>query len=182
MHVLHGVSAEHSGVTAAEAGDAAGVPVRYAGQGAARERQGGSGMERDRRRRRNEVVSADQAVMEQTVLIHAQLVGHSGEAAGAGWQTSKAALGGGGGGAGLAWHGVVGLELSGPPYAVLERGAFTFRRRQIIAQLQKLGIAYQLQAAGNVSLVPAPQLAEARLQPGAGASAGLGYANRLEPA
>ncbi len=45
---------------------------------------------------------------------------------------------------------------------------------KIIAQLQKLGIAYQLQAAGNVILVPAPQLAQARLQLGAGASAGLG--------
>ncbi|OYV29102.1 MAG: hypothetical protein B7Z81_15325, partial [Acidocella sp. 20-61-6] len=37
---------------------------------------------------------------------------------------------------------------------------------KVIATLQKLGIPYQLQAAGNIILVPAPELARARLQLG----------------
>ncbi len=58
------------------------------------------------------------------------------------------------------------LELSGPPYAVLEEGLSPQDGGKVIAQLQKLGIPYQLQAAGNIILVPAPQLAQARLQLG----------------
>ncbi|HQT42589.1 MAG TPA: hypothetical protein PLD79_01255, partial [Halothiobacillus sp.] len=38
---------------------------------------------------------------------------------------------------------------------------------KVITQLQKIGIPYQLQAAGNVILVPATELATARLQLGA---------------
>jgi flagellar M-ring protein FliF len=59
------------------------------------------------------------------------------------------------------------LEWSGPPYAVLSEGLSPADGGKVIAQLQKLGIPYQLQAAGNVILVPAPQLAQARLQLGA---------------
>ncbi len=62
---------------------------------------------------------------------------------------------------------VLWLELSGPPYAVLSEGLSPADGGKVIAQLQKLGIPYQLQAAGNVILVPAPQLAQARLQLGA---------------
>lgn len=61
---------------------------------------------------------------------------------------------------------VLWLELSGPPYAVLSEGLSPSDGGKVIAQLQKLGIPYQLQAAGNVILVPAPQLAQARLQLG----------------
>lgn len=59
------------------------------------------------------------------------------------------------------------LELSGPPYAVLDEGLPPADGGKVIAQLQKLGIPYQLQAAGNIIMVPAPQLAQARLQLGA---------------
>ena len=59
------------------------------------------------------------------------------------------------------------LEFSGPPYAVLNEGLSPADGGKVIAQLQKLGIPYQLQAAGNVILVPGPQLAQARLQLGA---------------
>ena len=58
------------------------------------------------------------------------------------------------------------FELSGPPYAVLQEGLSPADGGKVIAQLQKLGIPYQLQAAGNIILVPAPQLAQARLQLG----------------
>lgn len=58
------------------------------------------------------------------------------------------------------------LELSGPPYAVLNEGLSPADGGKVIAQLQKLGIPYQLQAAGNIIMVPAPQLAQARLQLG----------------
>lgn len=58
------------------------------------------------------------------------------------------------------------LEMAGPPYAVLDEGLSPADGGKIIAQLQKLGIPYQLQAAGNIILVPAPQLAQARLQLG----------------
>ncbi|MDE1895647.1 MAG: hypothetical protein KGH91_01090 [Rhodospirillales bacterium] len=67
---------------------------------------------------------------------------------------------------------VMWLELSGPPYAVLNEGLSPSDGGKVIAQLQKLGIPYQLQAAGNVILVPAPQLAQARLQLGAAAVPG----------
>ncbi|MDE1905499.1 MAG: flagellar M-ring protein FliF [Rhodospirillales bacterium] len=67
---------------------------------------------------------------------------------------------------------VMWLELSGPPYAVLNEGLSPTDGGKVIAQLQKLGIPYQLQAAGNVILVPAPQLAQARLQLGAAAVPG----------
>ncbi|MGE4481072.1 flagellar basal-body MS-ring/collar protein FliF [Acidocella sp.] len=72
------------------------------------------------------------------------------------------------GGAVLASLGVaLWLELSGPPYAVLSEGLSPADGGKVIAHLQKLGIPYQLQAAGNVIMVPAPQLAQARLQLGA---------------
>ena len=58
------------------------------------------------------------------------------------------------------------LETAGPPYAVLDEGLSPADGGKVIAQLQKLGIPYELQAAGNVILVPAPQLAQARLQLG----------------
>lgn len=58
------------------------------------------------------------------------------------------------------------LEMSGPPYAVLDEGLSPADGGKVIAQLQKLGIPYQLQAAGNIILVPQPQLAQARLQLG----------------
>ncbi|MBB5373743.1 flagellar basal-body MS-ring/collar protein FliF [Acidocella aromatica] len=61
---------------------------------------------------------------------------------------------------------VLWLEMSGPPYAVLSEGLSPADGGKVIAQLQKLGIPYQLQAAGNIILVPAPQLAQARLQLG----------------
>lgn len=58
------------------------------------------------------------------------------------------------------------LEMAGPPYVVLDEGLSPSDGGKVIAQLQKLGIPYQLQAAGDVILVPAPQLAQARLQLG----------------
>lgn len=62
---------------------------------------------------------------------------------------------------------VLWISLSGPSYAVLSDGLSPADGGKVIAQLQKLGIPYQLQEAGNVILVPAPQLAQARLQLGA---------------
>ncbi len=59
------------------------------------------------------------------------------------------------------------LESSGPPYVALFDGLAPADGGKIIAQLQTLGIPYQLQAAGNVILVPAGSLAAARLQLGA---------------
>ena len=58
------------------------------------------------------------------------------------------------------------FETSGPPYAVLDEGLSPADGGKVIAQLQKLGIPYQLQAAGNIITVPQPQLAQARLQLG----------------
>jgi flagellar M-ring protein FliF len=58
------------------------------------------------------------------------------------------------------------LEMAGPAYVVLNEGLSPADGGKVIAQLQKLGIPYQLQAAGNVILVPAPDLAQARLQLG----------------
>ncbi|MDE8345528.1 MAG: flagellar M-ring protein FliF C-terminal domain-containing protein [Acidocella sp.] len=58
------------------------------------------------------------------------------------------------------------LEMSGPPYAVLDEGLSPADGGKVIAALQKLGIPYQLQEAGNLILVPAPSLAQARLQLG----------------
>ena len=62
---------------------------------------------------------------------------------------------------------VMSMEFSSPPYAALYEGLSPADGGKVIAQLQKLGIPYQLQAAGNIILVPAPQLADARLQLGA---------------
>jgi len=59
------------------------------------------------------------------------------------------------------------MELSGPPYAALYEGLSPADGGKVIAALQKLGIPYQLQGAGNLILVPAPQLAQARLELGA---------------
>jgi flagellar M-ring protein FliF len=58
------------------------------------------------------------------------------------------------------------LEMAGAPYVVLNEGLSPSDGGKVIAQLQKLGIPYELQAAGDVILVPAPQLAQARLQLG----------------
>jgi flagellar M-ring protein FliF len=80
---------------------------------------------------------------------------------------------------------VVALEAAGPAYAVLDEGLSPADGGKVIAQLQKLGIPYELQAAGNVILVPAPQLAQARLQLGQsetpGGDAGAAWA-RVEAA
>jgi flagellar M-ring protein FliF len=62
---------------------------------------------------------------------------------------------------------VVWLETSAPPYTALYEGLSPADGGKVIAQLQKLGIPYQLQAAGNIILVPVPELSEARLQLGA---------------
>jgi flagellar M-ring protein FliF len=59
------------------------------------------------------------------------------------------------------------LEMSGPPYVVLDEGLTPADGGKVIAQLQKLSIPYELQGAGNIILVPEPQLAQARLQLGA---------------
>jgi len=62
---------------------------------------------------------------------------------------------------------VFALEASGPPYAALYEGLSPADGGKVIAQLQKLAIPYQLQGAGSIILVPAPELAQARLQLGA---------------
>src|SRR5271156_1832645 len=58
------------------------------------------------------------------------------------------------------------MEMSGPPYVVLDEGLTPADGGKVIAQLQKLGIPYELQGEGNLILVPEPQLAQARLQLG----------------
>jgi flagellar M-ring protein FliF len=62
---------------------------------------------------------------------------------------------------------VFSLEMSGPSYSALYEGLAPADGGKVIAALQKLGIPYQLQGAGSIILVPAPDLAEARLQLGA---------------
>lgn len=62
---------------------------------------------------------------------------------------------------------VFALQLAGPPYVALYDGLTPAEGGKVIAALQKLGIPYQLQAAGNIILVPSPDLANARLQLGA---------------
>jgi len=62
---------------------------------------------------------------------------------------------------------VAALEMGGPAYAALYEGLSPAQGGKVIGELQKLGIPYQLQAAGDVILVPEPDLAEARLQLGA---------------
>ena len=59
------------------------------------------------------------------------------------------------------------MEMAGPPYVALYDGLSPADGGKVIAQLQKLSIPYQLEAAGNIILVPAPLLASARLQMGA---------------
>jgi flagellar M-ring protein FliF len=59
------------------------------------------------------------------------------------------------------------LEMRGPSYAALYEGLTPTEGGKVIAALQKLGIPYQLQAAGNIISVPSDQLAAARLQLGA---------------
>lgn len=75
--------------------------------------------------------------------------------------------------------------LSSPPYVVLSDGLSPSDGGKVIDQLQKLGIPYNLQEAGNVILVPASQLAQARLQLGVsqipGSSAQTAW-NQLENA
>jgi flagellar M-ring protein FliF len=72
------------------------------------------------------------------------------------------------------------LEMSSPPYVALYDGLAPADGGKVITQLQKLGIPYQLQAAGNVILVPASQLASARLQLGAAQVPGGSAANGWE--
>lgn len=62
---------------------------------------------------------------------------------------------------------VFSMEVNSPPYAALYEGLSPAQGGQVIAALQKMGIAYQLQAAGNIISVPSTQLAAARLQLGA---------------
>jgi len=62
---------------------------------------------------------------------------------------------------------VVWMETGSPPYVALYEGLSPADGGKVIAQLQKLGIPYQLQAAGDIITVPEPELAEARLQLGA---------------
>lgn len=69
------------------------------------------------------------------------------------------------------------LELSGPSYSALYEGLTPAEGGKIIAALQKLGIPYQLKAAGNIILVPNDQLATARLQLGAQQLPGTTAAN-----
>ena len=59
------------------------------------------------------------------------------------------------------------LETGAPPYVALYEGLSPSDGGKVIAQLQKLGIPYQLQAAGDVILVPQSEMAAARLQLGA---------------
>lgn len=59
------------------------------------------------------------------------------------------------------------LEFSTGPYVALYDGLTPAQGGVVIGQLQKLGIPYELQNAGNLILVPAPDLAAARLQLGA---------------
>lgn len=85
----------------------------------------------------------------------------------------------------LALAGAIYMEASGPPFVALYDGLSPMDGGKVIAQLQKLGIPYQLQAAGNVILVPDNQLAAARLQLGALQLPGNSAANawdRLESA
>ncbi|OYV34102.1 MAG: flagellar M-ring protein FliF, partial [Acidocella sp. 20-61-6] len=62
---------------------------------------------------------------------------------------------------------VLSMELSGGPYVALYDGLTPAQGGKVIAQLQKLGIPYELQNAGELILVPAPDLAAARLRLGA---------------
>jgi flagellar M-ring protein FliF len=62
---------------------------------------------------------------------------------------------------------VFSMALSGPPYVALFEGLSPADGGKVIAELQKLAIPYQLQGAGSIILVPAPDLAQARLQLGA---------------
>ncbi|WP_297443368.1 hypothetical protein, partial [Acidocella sp.] len=59
-----------------------------------------------------------------------------------------------------------GVELAGPPYAVLSDGLTPANGGKIIAELQKLGIPYRLEQAGNVIAVPDDMLGQARLELG----------------
>ncbi len=58
------------------------------------------------------------------------------------------------------------IQINGPDYVALYDGLSPADGGKVIAQLQKLSIPYQLQAAGNIILVPSPSLATARLQLG----------------
>jgi flagellar M-ring protein FliF len=69
------------------------------------------------------------------------------------------------------------LETGAPPYVALYEGLSPADGGQVIAQLQKLGIPYELEAAGDVILVPQSQLAAARLQLGAAQIPGTAATN-----
>lgn len=81
---------------------------------------------------------------------------------------------------GLALAATLYLEASGPGYVALYDGLTPAEGGKVIAALQKLGIPYQLQAAGNVILVPSDRLATARLQLGAQQIPGTSAANAWE--
>jgi flagellar M-ring protein FliF len=68
---------------------------------------------------------------------------------------------------GAALVAVMYLEMSGPRYATLYEGLTPSEGGKVIAGLQKLGIPYQLAAAGNLIQVPVNELSLARLQLGA---------------
>lgn len=68
---------------------------------------------------------------------------------------------------GAALIAVMYLEMSGPRYATLYEGLTPAEGGKVIAGLQKLGIPYQLAAAGNLIQVPVNELSLARLQLGA---------------
>jgi flagellar M-ring protein FliF len=59
-----------------------------------------------------------------------------------------------------------GVELAGPPYVVLSDGLTPANGGKVIAELQKLGIPYKLEQAGNVIAVPDDMLGQARLELG----------------
>jgi flagellar M-ring protein FliF len=67
----------------------------------------------------------------------------------------------------IALAAVFALEMNGPPYVALFEGLSPADGGKVIAGLQKLAIPYELQGAGSIILVPAPDLAQARLQLGA---------------
>ena len=58
------------------------------------------------------------------------------------------------------------VEMSGPPYVVLSDGLTPADGGKVIAELQKLGIPYKLEQAGNVIAVPDDMLGQARLELG----------------
>ncbi len=56
------------------------------------------------------------------------------------------------------------VSMSGPPYQVLYEGLTPQQGGEVIAELQKLGIPYQLDRAGTIIEVPAADVGRARLE------------------